>query len=94
MTWEIFLKWLMGFDLHVSGRKVFLIMDNFSGHIPLDQLPNHIQLEKYHSFLPTPKRNLEDPTMRCWDHPQLQGVLSSLLQSASSAAFGGQCRRP
>jgi hypothetical protein len=44
MTWEIFLEWLKGFDLHVSGCKVLLIMDNFSGHIPLDQLPNHIQL--------------------------------------------------
>jgi hypothetical protein len=36
MTREIFLEWLRGFDLHVSGRKVLLIMDNFSGHIPLD----------------------------------------------------------
>jgi hypothetical protein len=44
MTREIFLEWLRGFDLHVSGHKVLLIMDNFSGHIPLDQLPNHIQL--------------------------------------------------
>ncbi len=42
MTREIFLEWLRGFDLHVLGRKVLLIMDNFSGHIPLDQLPNHI----------------------------------------------------
>ncbi len=41
---EIFLEWLRGFNLHVSGRKVLFIMDNFSGHIPLDQLPNHIQL--------------------------------------------------
>jgi hypothetical protein len=40
-----FLEWLRGFDLHVSGRKVLLIMDNFSGHIPLDQLPNYIQLK-------------------------------------------------
>jgi len=45
MMWEIFLEWLRGFDLHVLGRKVLLIMDNFSGHIPLDQLPNHIQLK-------------------------------------------------
>jgi hypothetical protein len=44
MTRIFFLKWLKGFDLHVSRRKVLLIMDNFSGHIPLDQLPNHIQL--------------------------------------------------
>jgi hypothetical protein len=44
MTREFFLKWLRGFDLHVSGCKVLLIMDNFNGHIPLDQLPNHIQL--------------------------------------------------
>jgi hypothetical protein len=43
MTQEIFLEWFRGFDLHVSGRKVLLIMDNFSGHIPLDQIPNHIQ---------------------------------------------------
>jgi hypothetical protein len=39
-----FLEWFRGFDLHVSGHKILLIMDNFSGHIPLDQLPNHIQL--------------------------------------------------
>jgi hypothetical protein len=44
MTREIFLEWLKGFDLHVLGRKVLLIMDNFNDHIPLDQLPNHIQL--------------------------------------------------
>jgi hypothetical protein len=49
MTWEIFLVWLKGFVLHVSGHKVLLIMDNFSGHIPLDPLPNHIQLKKPHS---------------------------------------------
>jgi hypothetical protein len=42
MTREIFLEWFRGFDLHVSRRKVLLIMDNFSGHIPLDKLPNHI----------------------------------------------------
>jgi hypothetical protein len=44
MTRESFLEWFRGFDLHVSGRKVLFIMDNFSGHIPVDQLPNHIQL--------------------------------------------------
>ncbi len=44
MMQEIFLEWLKGFDLHASRHKVLLIMDNFSGHIPLDQLPNHIQL--------------------------------------------------
>jgi hypothetical protein len=44
MMWEIFLEWLRGFDLHVLGHKVLFIMDNFNGHIPLDQLPNHIQL--------------------------------------------------
>jgi len=44
MMREIFLEWLRGFDLHVSRCKVLLIMDNFSGHIPLDQLPNQIQL--------------------------------------------------
>jgi hypothetical protein len=42
MMREFFLEWLRGFDLHVLGRKVLIIMDNFSGHIPLDQLPNHI----------------------------------------------------
>ncbi len=45
MMREFFLEWLKGFDLHVSGRKVLLIMDNFNGHIPLDRLPNHIQLK-------------------------------------------------
>jgi hypothetical protein len=28
----------------MESTLVLLIMDNFSGHIPLDQLPNHIQL--------------------------------------------------
>lgn len=45
MTQTIFLEWLKAFDLHVSGRKVLLIMDNFSGHIPVDQLPDHVKLQ-------------------------------------------------
>jgi hypothetical protein len=44
MTRNFFLEWLRGFDLHVSRRKVLLIMDNSSGHIPFDQLRNQIQL--------------------------------------------------
>jgi hypothetical protein len=55
MMWEIFLEWFRGFDLHVSGRKVLLIMDNFSGHIPLDQLPNHIQLRNTTQFSTCPQ---------------------------------------
>jgi len=50
MTREIFLEWLRGFDLHVSGHKVLLIMDNFNDHIPFDQLPNNIQLKNIKVF--------------------------------------------
>ncbi len=42
MTQIIFLEWLQAFDLHVSGRKVLLILDNFSGHIPVEKIPDHI----------------------------------------------------
>ncbi len=59
MTREIFLEWLRGFDLHVSGRKVLLIMDNFSGHIPLDQLLNHIQLRNTTIFYLPPNATLK-----------------------------------
>ncbi len=61
-TWmmrEIFLEWLKGFDLHVSGCKVLFIMDNFSGHIPLDQLPNHIQLRNTTVFYLPPNATLK-----------------------------------
>ncbi len=44
MTHIIFLEWLRAFDLHVSGRKVLLILDNFSGHSPVEKIPNHIRL--------------------------------------------------
>jgi len=44
MTQIIFLEWLRAFDLHVSGRKVLLILDNFSGHIPVEKIPDHIRL--------------------------------------------------
>jgi hypothetical protein len=59
MTQEIFLEWLRGFDLHVSGRKVLLIMDNFNGHIPLDQLPNHILLRNTIVFYLPPNATLK-----------------------------------
>ncbi len=44
MTQIIFLEWLRAFDLHVSGRKVLLILDNFNGHTPVDKIPDHIRL--------------------------------------------------
>jgi len=44
MTQIIFLEWLRAFNLHVSGRKVFLILDNFSGHTPVEKIPDHIRL--------------------------------------------------
>ncbi len=44
MTQIIFLEWLRAFDLHVSGRNVLLILDNFSGHTPVEKIPDHIRL--------------------------------------------------
>ncbi|KAI9920157.1 hypothetical protein PsorP6_015799 [Peronosclerospora sorghi] len=54
MTHVIFLEWLKAFDLHVSGRKLFLITDNFSGHIPVEQLPYHVTLQNTTVFYPPP----------------------------------------
>jgi len=45
MTHIIFLEWLRAFDLHVFGRKVLLILDNFSGHTPVEKIPDHIRLQ-------------------------------------------------
>ncbi len=45
MTHIIFLEWLRAFDLHVFGRKVLLILDNFSGHTPVEKIPDHICLQ-------------------------------------------------
>jgi hypothetical protein len=44
MTRIIFLEWLWAFDLHVSSRKVLLILDNFSGHTPVEKILDHIRL--------------------------------------------------
>jgi hypothetical protein len=44
MTQIIFLEWFWAFDLHVSGRKILLILDNFSGHTPVEKIPDHIRL--------------------------------------------------
>ncbi len=44
MTQIIFLEWLRAFDLHVSGLKVLLILDNFSGHTLVEKIPDHIRL--------------------------------------------------
>ncbi len=35
---------LRAFDLHVSGRKVLLILDNFSEHTSMEKIPDHIRL--------------------------------------------------
>jgi hypothetical protein len=34
----IFLEWLNAFDLHVANRKVLLVLNNCSAHVPLEQL--------------------------------------------------------
>jgi hypothetical protein len=44
MTQIIFLEWLNTFDLHVANRKVLLVLDNYSAHVPLEELPARIQL--------------------------------------------------
>ncbi len=44
MTQIIFLEWLRAFDLHVSGRKVLLILDNFSEDSLVEKIPDHIRL--------------------------------------------------
>jgi hypothetical protein len=44
MTQIIFLEWLRAFDLHVFGRKVLLILDNFSRHTSVEKIPDHIRL--------------------------------------------------
>jgi len=44
MTQIIFLEWLNAFDLHVANRKVLLVLDNCSAHVPLEELPTRIQL--------------------------------------------------
>jgi hypothetical protein len=44
MTQIIFLEWLRAFDLHVSGWKVLLILDNFNGHTPVEKIPDRIRL--------------------------------------------------
>jgi len=45
MTQIIFLEWLWAFDFHVSGWKVLLILDNFSGHTPMEKILDHICLQ-------------------------------------------------
>jgi len=44
MTQITFLEWLNAFDLHVANRKVLLVLDNYSAHVPLEELPARIQL--------------------------------------------------
>jgi hypothetical protein len=44
MTHIIFLEWLNAFDLHVANHKVLLVLDNRKAHVPLEELPAHIQL--------------------------------------------------
>ncbi len=44
MTQIIFLEWLNAFDLHVANRKVLLVLDNCSAHVPLEEFPARIQL--------------------------------------------------
>ncbi len=40
----IFLEWLNAFDLHVANCKALLVFDNYSAHVPLEELPARIQL--------------------------------------------------
>ena len=44
MTQTIFADWLKGFDVHVRGRKVLLILDNCNAHISLPAIPNIVTL--------------------------------------------------
>lgn len=44
MTRLIFIEWLQAFDRHVGNRKVLLILDNCSAHIPLHQLSDYVLL--------------------------------------------------
>ncbi|KAL6498035.1 hypothetical protein OROGR_028432 [Orobanche gracilis] len=44
MTQNIFLGRLQAFDQHVKDRKVLLLLDNCSAHIPVGELHNHINL--------------------------------------------------
>jgi hypothetical protein len=44
MTQIIFLEWLNAFDLHVANRKILLVFDNCSAHVPFEELPTRIQL--------------------------------------------------
>ena len=44
MTQTIFAEWLKAFDVHVIGRKVLLILDNCSAHIPLAAILNIVIL--------------------------------------------------
>jgi len=48
MTHIIFLEWLNAFDLHVANRKVLLVLDNYSAHVPFEELPACIQLRNTH----------------------------------------------
>lgn len=44
MTQTLFLEWLQAFDQHVKDRKVLLLLDNCSAHVPVGQLHNQINL--------------------------------------------------
>jgi hypothetical protein len=44
MTQNIFLEWLKYFDRCMVNRKVLLIVDNCSAHVPIDKLPDRIIL--------------------------------------------------
>jgi len=44
MTQIIFLEWLNAFDLHVANCKVLLVLNNYSAHVPLEELPARIKL--------------------------------------------------
>jgi hypothetical protein len=64
MTQIIFLEWLNAFDLHVANRKGLLVFDNCSAHVPLEELPTHIQLRKHTLVLYLPP-NMTSKIQRC-----------------------------
>jgi hypothetical protein len=56
MTQIIFLEWLKGFDVRMTGCNVLLIMDNYNAHIPLMQLAYVVTLRNTIVFYLPPNK--------------------------------------
>ncbi len=51
MTQNIFRLWLLDFDCRMQGRQVLLLLDNCSGHIPLEKFAKmNVVLHNTHDF--------------------------------------------